>query len=114
MTNEQKLKTVEERVKAFLANREMSSIAALIANEFAHWLALEAEDEQPENCPFCGGETQSNLGHIRVGDIHYWVECISPYCMYRSAHYTDNKVAIAAHNRVCRAVQAMKECEVGE
>lgn len=54
MTNEQKYKTTEERVKEFLSQREASSIATVVANEFAHWLALEAEEE-PEPCPFCGG-----------------------------------------------------------
>ena len=67
---------------------------------------------EPKPCPFCGGETHINLGHLRAGVLHYWVDCISPECMYRSAHYTDNYTAIAAHNRVARAVMAAKESEV--
>ena len=112
MLNQDKYKTAKERVKAFLTQREVSSIATVIANEFAHWLALEAEEEKPEPCPFCGGETHINLGHLRAGVLHYWVDCISPECMYRSAHYTDKDAAIAAHNRVARAVMAAKENEV--
>ena len=53
MLNQDKYKTAEERVRAFLTQREVSSIATVIANEFAHWLALEAEEEKPEPCPFC-------------------------------------------------------------
>ena len=53
MLNQDKYKTAEERVGAFLTQREVSSIATVIANEFAHWLALEAEEEKPEPCPFC-------------------------------------------------------------
>lgn len=128
MTNEQKYKTAGERIEAFrnycnpivgncgtrckLSEPDKSGGHDTMKC-FAYWLALEAEEEEkPEPCPFCGGETQSNLGHLKVGDIHYWVNCISPDCMYRSAHYTDKKVAIAAHNRVCRAVKAAKEGEV--
>lgn len=56
VTNEQKYTTAEERVEAFLAHRsDKASIVAVVANEFAHWLALEAE-EKPEPCPFCGGK----------------------------------------------------------
>ena len=48
MLNQDKHKTAEERVKAFLSQREfVSSFATVIANEFAHWLALEAEEEKP-------------------------------------------------------------------
>lgn len=68
--------------------------------------------KKPDPCPFCGGETHINLGHLKDGVVHYLVDCISPECMYRSAHYTDKDAAIAAHNRVCRAVEAMKKGDV--
>ena len=68
--------------------------------------------KKPDPCPFCGGETHINLGHLKAGVVHYWVDCISPECMYRSAHYTDKDTAIAAHNRVAHTVMAEKESEV--
>ena len=107
MTNEQKYKTAEERVKAFLSHREASSIANVIANEFAHWLALEAEEEpEPNPCPFCGGMTEV----IKDEQGYYGVSCI--YCDYTSERYRQSIYAIAAHNRVARAVEAMKKGDV--
>ena len=106
MTNEEKYKTAEERVKAFLAKREMSSIATLIANEFAHWLALEVEEERPEPCPFCGAKCEV------IGAINHRVKCTE--CNYESTMDSDKGKVIAAHNRVCRAVRAYKESEVKE
>ena len=105
MTNEQKYKTTEERVKEFLSQREVSSIATVIANEFAHWLALEAEEE-PEPCPFCWGTTEV----ITDEQGYYGVSCI--HCDYTSERYEQSIYAIAAHNRVFRAVEAMKKGEV--
>lgn len=120
MTNEERFRAVDERIKAFVmfcheqkccASCPVNDGVAALHNCRFRWLALEAEEEKPMNCPFCGGETHSNLGHLRAGVVHYWVDCISPVCMYRSAHYTDKEAAIAAHNRVCRAVKAAKESE---
>lgn len=120
MTNEQKYKTAEERVRAFedwcndiqVGGECHACKLSKIASHwvcFAHWLNLEAEKEKTEPCPFCGGETHNNLGHLKVGVVHYWVDCISPDCMYRSAHYTDKDEAIAAHNRVAKAVRAAEK-----
>ena len=103
-TNEQKYKTAEERVKAFLSQREVSSIATVIANDFAHWLALEAE-EKPEPCPFCGGTTEVTTDE----QGYYGVSCI--HCDYTSERYEQSIYAIAAHNRVARAVRAARESE---
>ena len=121
MLNQDKYKTPEERDNAFnewCFNRDCESCNLKAHNIDGgagcrfYWLALEAEEEKPEPCPFCGGETHINLGHLKAGVVHYWVDCISPECMYRSAHYTDRDTAIAAHNRVARAVMAAKESEV--
>ena len=101
MTNEQKYKTTEERVKEFLSQREVSSIATVVANEFAHWLALEAV-EKPEPCPFCHSETE-----IVSSNNIYQVSCI--HCLYLSEGCTNEESAISAHNRVCRAVEAVKK-----
>ena len=121
MLNQDKYKTADERNDAFnewCFNRDCES-CELKAHNFDggdgcrfYWLALEAEEEKPEPCPFCDGETHINLGHLKAGVVHYWVDCILPECMYRSAHYTDKDAAIAAHNRVARAVMAAKENEV--
>ena len=120
-TNEEKFRTPDERNAAFkewCLNRDCESCELKSHNGFAgcefYWLALEEEEEKPEPCPFCGGETHINLGHLKAGVVHYWVDCISPECMYRSAHYTDKDTAISAHNRVARAVRAAKESEAGK
>ena len=105
MTNEQKYKTAEERVKEFLSQREVSSIATVVANEFAHWLALEVEEE-PEPCPFCGGMTEV----VTDEQGCYGVSCI--HCGYISERYIQSIYAISAHNRVARAVEAMKKVDV--
>ena len=106
MNNEQKYKTAEERVMAFLTQREVSSIATVIANEFAHWLALEAEEEKPEPCPFCGGECRTVVNQYE----DHVVGCDN--CCYCSREFNSDSEAIAAHNRVARAVMAAKESEV--
>ena len=119
MLNQDKYKTAKERVNAFkewCLSRDCESCELKAHNIDGgagcrlYWLALEAEEEEKlEPCPFCDGETHINLGHLKAGVVHYWVDCISPECMYRSAHYTDKDTAIAAHNRVARAVMAAKE-----
>ena len=121
MLNQDKYKTAEERNNAFnewCFNRDCESCNLNAHNIDGgagcrfYWLALEAEEEKPEPCPFCGGETHINLGHLKAGVVHYWVDCISPECMYRSAHYTDKDTAIATHNRFARAARMAKESEV--
>ena len=118
MKNEHKYKTPEERNDAFSEwcfNRTCES-CELKSHNFDgsdgckfYWLALEADEAKPNPCPFCGGETHINLGLLKADILHYWVDCISPECMYRSAHYTDKDAAIAAHNRVCSAVETVKK-----
>lgn len=105
MNNEQKYKTAEERVKEFLSQREVPSIATDVANEFAHWLALEAEEDEPEPCPFCGGMTEV----VTDEQGYYGVSCI--HCGYTSERYEQSIYAIAAHNRVARAVETVKKGE---
>ena len=107
MTNEQKYKTAEGRVKAFLTQREVSSIATVIANEFAHWLALEAEEEKPEPCFYCGNK---HLAITKDGNNLWSVSCTA--CLYESLHHMNRDTAIAAHNRVARAVRAAKKGDV--
>ena len=75
------------------------------------WLDLEAEEEKPMPCPFCGDDC-----HLQ-GDAMRYVAC--NHCGYESRPFDwkDNPaeaevIAIAAHNRVCKAVAAYKEGEV--
>lgn len=112
MTNEEKYKTMEERAKAFsmfCENQDRcTSYPAhnTIGCCYFRWLAFEAEEEQPEPCPFCGAKCEV------TGAINHWVKCIE--CNYESTLDSDKGKAIAAHNRVCRAVRAYKEREVAK
>ena len=121
MKNFEKYKTADERANAlrvFCNSNKTCKRCTLndatddVRNCAFHWLELEAKEEKPLPCPFCGGETHTNSGHVLVDVVHYWVDCMSPECMYRSAHCTDRAESIAAHNRVARAVRAAKESEV--
>ena len=116
MTNEQKYKTADERNRAFnewCFNRDCESCKLRSHNSLGgvgcrfYWLALEAEeDEEPEPCPFCGGTTEV----ITDEQGYYGVSCI--HCGYTSERYRQSIYAIAAHNRVSRAVEAMKKGDV--
>lgn len=114
MKNEQKYNTAEERVKAFedwcidirVGGECHACKLSKIASHwvcFAHWLSLEAENEKPEPCPFCGGMC---VAYDKV------VVCQNVKCDYRSGSYDNRYAAIAAHNRVARAVMASEESEV--
>ena len=114
MKNEQKYKTPEERVEAFDSWRKTIKCegcsqmcdtceAGPLADECGFkWLALEAV-EKPKPCPFCGGMTEI----ITDEQGYYGVSCI--HCDYTSERYRQSIYAIAAHNRVARAVEAMKK-----
>ena len=119
ITNEQKYKTAEERVKAFgefCDNNECKEGCAALCNRdpdkimscdcMAYWLALEAE-EKPDPCPFCGGDCRIETG-FNYDNV---VSCTK--CDYTSGgtHKDTESNAIAAHNRVARAVRAARESE---
>lgn len=105
-TNEMRYKTAEDRVKAFLAHRsDKTSIVAVVANEFAHWLALEAENERLENCPFCHGKMQ--LMFEQNNNTHRLV-CYGG-CGYTTGAYASESEAISWLGRIARAVRAAKE-----
>lgn len=112
MTNDQKFKTAEERVKAFgeyCYNKKGCEYKLHGCDEarcFAHWLALEAE-EKPETCPFCGEVTA--VYYYKGKD--YQIIC-ERECGYQSMMFETKAEAIAAHNRVARAVRAAKKSEV--
>lgn len=126
LTNEQKYKTPEERIKAFrnhcnpivgncgtrcrLSEPDKSGGYDMM-NCFAHWLTLEAELVKPMDCPFCGGKCRIRRSPTSVNlacDCGYH----SPFRVPSSnGFYSTDNEAIAAHNRVCRAVKAAKESE---
>ena len=122
MLNQDRYKTVEERVRAFrnycnpivgncgtrcrLSEPDKSGGYDML-NCFAYWLTLEAKSDI-EPCPFCGYKCVSMESSI--GD--FFVGC--GRCYYRIGGEKTQAAAISAHNRVCRAVKAYKESEVKE
>ena len=116
MTNQEKYKTAEERIKAFddfckgqgdrcnhceIARKRLS--ISRRSECVVYWLAIEA-DENPEPCPFCHSETE-----IVSSNNIYQVSCV--HCLYLSEGCTNEESAISAHNRVARAVEAVKKGE---
>lgn len=106
MTNEEKYKTPEERQEAFetfcesqrFDNMPCSKCCEIRNNKSKAsceyiWLALEAEEDKPLTCPFCGADgiiTEVKGGGFKV----FCVECLS-----MSSAYTTKDKAIAAWNR---------------
>lgn len=129
MTNEQKYKTAEERNNAFSKwcfNRTCTS-CKLKSHNFDggycckfYWLDLEAEEEKPKPCPFCEGKCSAET--VKTADLETGEVCseISVLCYgkdgvgcgYQSKFFTEEAEAISAHNRVARAVEAMKKGDV--
>ena len=113
MLNQDKYKTPEERNHAFSEwcfSRYCKS-CKLRAHNFDggdgcrfYWLALEAEEEKPEPCFYCGNKY---LAITKDGNNLWSVSCTA--CLYESRHHADRDTAIAKHNRVARAVRAEKE-----
>ena len=101
MTNEQKFTNAEERNAAYRAY--ITDFTKPIIGQF-EWLALEAEEEKPEPCFFCGNKY---LAITKDGNNLWSVSCTA--CLYESRHHADRDTAISAHNRVARAVMAAKE-----
>lgn len=116
MTNFEKYKTAEERVKAFedwwnIRGGCGNCVLLNKANCALYWLDLEAEEEKPLPCPYCGSNTVIT-SHDTVCHVNkYCIECTE--CSYRSEKKFQKEGAIAAHNRVAKAVmEAKKEIEV--
>ena len=102
MTNEEKYKTPNERIEAFLefctkkkcdkcecSKQEKKGISLC---EFV-WLTLEAEEEKLLRCPFCGGEADTTL----LGGHEFSVRCYE--CLAETDTYETRGEAIAAWNR---------------
>ena len=116
MTNGEKFKTAEERAKAFTKwceEKQKTAIGKVAKHEcsdcpldertpccFFFWLDLEAEEEKPLPCPFCGREVS-----VHTDAPEEWVSCECGY----SSKMMNHGCSIAAHNRVARAMLAAKE-----
>lgn len=116
MKNFEKYKTALERSRALSAfcgknTCDKCALGNLNRNvidcQFA-WLDLEAEEDEPMDCPFCGSSTEVVIDECGC----YSISCI--HCEYCSPAYNEDKYAIEAHNRICRAVAAYNESEVKE
>lgn len=103
MKNIYKYKTVEERASAFqewcCKTKYDHECEDSISCDECHfeWLELEAEEEKPLPCPFCGGKSSVIVYHEAQKE---WVSCICGY----SSKIMDEGCSISAHNRVARAV----------
>lgn len=114
MKNSEKYRTIGERVKAHLewcnAGRTCKDPDSDRCDECAfRWLERDddkLDDEKPMKCPFCGSSTEVVIDECGC----YSISCI--HCEYGSPAYNEDKYAIEAHNRICRAVAAYKESEV--
>lgn len=102
MTNEEKYKTPEERAEAFskfCISKKCDDCACakqgkkgISLCEFK-WLTLEAEEEKPLPCPFCGAD--GRITELKEGGFRAFCwECLSA-----SGTYSTKADAIAAWNR---------------
>ena len=101
MTNEEKYKTPQERDRAFVrfcTERGCKECQCRRGGANCHyvWLALEAEEEKPLPCPFCGGEAEIDSA-IHFGSYYYFVKC--KICHMSSMSCLIKDEAIAAWNR---------------
>ena len=112
MTNAEKFKTAEEMAREFSRfcyARKCDECQLNKSNEpypvdccMAFWLELEAE-YKPLPCPFCGEECTAT-----VMKDEWRVSCVVSGC-YRSSFFGTEAEAIAAHNRVAKAVADSKK-----
>ena len=116
MKNIEKYKTVYERTAEFekyckshekcagcgLINFESVTIASCA---FA-WLDLEAEEEKPMDCPFCGRAI-----HVYATDGG-GKGMVCDNCGYSPCNTACFERNVKEHNRICRAVKEAKEGEV--
>lgn len=112
MLNIEKYTTADERARAFdkwcdarsCDKCELRTIYLTAATGSVCpivWLDQEAEEEKIEDCPYCGGSCLVSNG--AVGKYRVFCEK-NLSCMYSSGAYVTEHEAIAAHNRVARAV----------
>ena len=107
MTNAEKYKTAEERMKAYAAlcenHRDCENCPAHTGSAYPqcafHWLELDAEEEKPLPCPFCG-ENKIDIFETDFGlsdePYVYVVKCFSCKAIVSAGTKAE---AIAAWNR---------------
>ena len=118
ITNEQKYKTIDERVSAFheWCNKQMCNHRdkCTSARCAYNWLALQAEEEKPEPCYGCGSPlTDFDIAYKSEQEGQYSgysYHCVK--CGFRTPYFRSKDELVAAHNRVARAVRAAMEREV--
>lgn len=109
-TNEQKFKTAEERVDAYLRHKGLAygTMGHLLAIDYFGWLALEAEEEKPEPCYGCGSPlTDRDIAYKAEQEGQYSgyaYHCVK--CGFRTPYFRSKDELVAAHNRVALAVAA--------
>lgn len=116
MTNAEKYKTTEERFKAlnkWCDSGVKQGSSKCLSNGCIKctlkWLELEAEEEEPLPCPFCGFRCFAAKSICGKTWRVFCEQNIS--CAYSSGAYATKDDAIAAHNRVARAVVAAEKKE---
>lgn len=99
MTNKEKYKTPEERAEAFrrfcksMKDCNICPIGMEPDRCTFAWLSLEAEEEKPLPCPFCGED--GRITELKEGGFRAF--CWK--CLSASSAYSTKAEAIAAWNR---------------
>lgn len=115
MKNGEKYKTQEERANAFAVfcgAQKCSECAMHVDLPYQcafEWLELDATEERIEPCPFCGNKCEVLMSYFE--DDCVFIRCKNEDCTYLSGAADTKAAAIAAHNRVAKAVMAAKEGE---
>ena len=126
MKNSEKYKTAEEREQAYTEFcRKYTELGFCRSCPLKptdtkprcctfYWLDLEAEEENPMPCPFCGRNTIAVINGGKAHKGQFAVQCYNreDECCYTGPFKIVRDEAISAHNRVSKAVAAYKEGEV--
>lgn len=119
MTNGERYRTADERYHAFhdtftieCNDCQYSKVCSYKYSECSlRWLERECV-EKPLPCPFCRGKCSTEIVTSEDSETREKVETFNVVCHgtdndgcgYSSKGYTDESKAIAAHNRVARAM----------
>ena len=79
--------------------------------------AIEMSKSKLEPCPFCGGKCSAETVEsedLEIGEVCSGISVLcygkdGVGCGYQSKFFIEEAEAISAHNRVCRAVKAVKK-----
>ena len=110
MTNKERYKTTDDRVYAFrkhcidkgtchdcALNEKGVSRTMCVDRCILNWLELEAEEEEPINCPCCGGMALLENGTDGCG--YYWEYVVCHSCGLRTTTQTTKGAAVDKWNR---------------